>query len=92
MLGQVTPYRSKAAGLLTSATVFIYTAVVLFNALSSEPPGRCVLTAGNVSNGLQVRSAALFQSGNKYTLNSMLCGLIRAVLRTLARHCRLERL
>lgn len=56
MLEQVTPYRFKAAGLLTSATVFIYTAVVLFNALSSEPVGNaCVRTAGNVSSGLQVR-------------------------------------
>lgn len=54
----MTPYRFKAAGLLTSATVFIYTAVVLFNALSSEPVGNaCVRTAGNVSSGLQVRSA-----------------------------------
>ncbi|KAK9907944.1 hypothetical protein WJX75_000353 [Coccomyxa subellipsoidea] len=50
----VTPYRSKAAGLLTSATVFIYTAVVLFNALSSEPASSCVLTAANVSSGLQI--------------------------------------
>jgi hypothetical protein len=62
MLVQVTPYRSKAAGLLTSATVFIYTAVVLFNALSSEPASSCVLTAANVSSGLQVRSVASSQN------------------------------
>lgn len=52
---QVTQYRAKHAGLLTSATMFVYTSVVLFNALSSEALGdRCVLTIGNVSSGLQV--------------------------------------
>ena len=68
VLVQVTPYRSKAAGLLTSATVFTYTAVVLFNALSSEPAGRCVLTAGNVSSGLQVLLSVSNQQIYSYSI------------------------
>jgi hypothetical protein len=65
---QVTKYRAQGAGLLTSATVFIYTAVVLFNALSSEPlDSPCIIAQGNVSGGLQVP----YPANRKFTLRDI---------------------
>ncbi|KAK9845928.1 hypothetical protein WJX81_006178 [Elliptochloris bilobata] len=51
----ITPCRAPNAGLLTAGTVFAYSTMLLWGALSSEPvDGTCVLHSGTGSNGLKI--------------------------------------
>ena len=56
---QVSPCRAPNAGLLTASAMFSYSAMLLWGALSDEPPDDlCSMHNSTGSNGLKVRSAS----------------------------------
>ena len=63
---QVSPCRAPNAGLLTAGAMFAYSAMLLWGALSDEPPDDlCSMHNSSGSNDLKVRSAPSQCSGTE---------------------------